>query len=370
MTLLFDAHHLGRRQSGNEVWTRNIVRAMQPLLADGEMEYAVSDAGLDELRCLTGATTHLVHGSSLRRLAFDLPRIARARSVSAMFAAYTAPLTRRPIVLQVHDVAAWHRDAGTWLPLATRLQYRATVGSSARLAHHVVTLSGATQRDLIEKLGVRPERVSIAGAAVDFDLANVLASTPRRENAPAFRVLAVGNVLPRKNLTLLARAVRACRDSGADMQLRIVGSVPKAGRQIAEGIRNLLGPAVHLTGYVELEQLAIEYMSADALGFPSLLEGFGIPVTEAMTAGVPVVVSNTSSLPEVVGDAALIRAAGDVAGWRDALMRLYDEPALREELRQRGLRQASRFSWHDSAKVVVDRLRVAAGASSDALDPG
>ncbi len=357
--LLFDAHHLGLRQTGNETWTRNLVRAMQGLLEAGEMEYAVTTTGLEELSRLTSGRVHLVSTSSTRRLLVDLPRAARAAGAGALLVTYTAPPTPRPAVVLVHDVSAWHPAARDWLPLATRLQYRTTVGLSCRRAAHVIASSQATRQDLIEKVGVAPDRVCVAGGAVDPEFRSLLAAATSRTPDGVFRVLAVGNVVPRKNLLLLARAVAACRAEGCPAQLVIVGSIPGSGQAIAGAIARLLGGSVHITGYVSEADLALQYRAADVVCVPSLLEGFGLPVLEAMAAGVPVLVSDTSSLPGVAGDGALVLGAHSLAAWRDALLRLHGDAGLREELRRRGARRAAQLSWADTAAIVLDRLRAA-----------
>ena len=360
MRFLLDAHHLGMRTTGSETWTRNVVSAMQRVDAAGEVDYAVTALGVEELRSVTRTQVHVVSTSSLRRLTVDVPRIARTIPADAVFTTYTAPLTRRPAVVVVHDVSAWNPQAADWLPMRERAQYRITVGASCRFAAHVLAPSEFTRRDLIERLGVAPDRVSVAAAAVDHGLQDLLTATPRPVADQTLRVLAVGNVLPRKNLLVLAEGVRACRQKGVDVRLRIVGSVPPEGRTIASTVRRLLGEHAHITGYVSLEELAVEYRSADVLGFPSLLEGFGFPVVEAMAAGTPVIVSSSGSLPEVAGGAALVCDPGDVGAWRDALLRIWDDSGLRDQLRERGLVRCVEFSWSDVATVVLDRLRAAA----------
>lgn len=359
MRFLFDAHHLGKRQTGNETWVRNVILAMEAI-GDSEVEYAVAPAGLGELRRYSQAPAHMLADSSLRRLALDLPRIARHTKSDAVCATYTAPLTRRPVVLIVHDASAWHPDAGDWLPLTKRLQYTASVGLSARRAAHVMTLTSAAKADLIASLGVPAWRISVAPAAVDFGLDRLLRTMPRRSLGTVFRVLSVGNVVPRKNLLVLARAVKACRQLGVPAELRIVGTVPKDGQRIAAAMHGLLGPYVHMTGYVTQGQLAAEYKAAAVLGFPSRFEGFGIPAIEAMAAGTPVVVSDASALQEVAGQAALVRSVDDIGGWRDALLRVANDAGLRDQLRRRGWQRAREYSWYGTAGTLLERLRHAA----------
>ncbi len=139
--------------------------------------------------------------------------------------------------------------------------------------------------------------------------------------------------------------------------MRVVGSVPDAGRRDEQDLRTILGKAVSFTGYVDDRQLAQEYLAADVLGFPSLFEGFGIPALEAMCADLPVVVSDTTSLPEVVGDAGAVIPARDVGAWESALRRVHDNPTWREDMVSRGRRRAAQFTWRQSAATVLDTLR-------------
>jgi glycosyltransferase involved in cell wall biosynthesis len=107
---------------------------------------------------------------------------------------------------------------------------------------------------------------------------------------------------------------------------------------------------IHLAGFVDDGDLPALYQMAEAFAFPSLYEGFGIPILEAMASGTPVVSADNSSLPEVAGDAALLVGAGDDAALADALGRILREPALRQTLIERGHAQAARFSWEAAAK--------------------
>jgi len=366
--LLFDAHHLGRRETGNETWTRNVVRSITTLAAPEEIEYAVTSAGCAEVGRLTTEPVHVVSGHSSRRLLLDLPSIIRRIDAAAVFVTYTMPPTRRPVVAMVHDISPWYAEAAFWLPLRTRVGHRTSVGMTCRRAAHLLVLTDTTKRELVATLGIAPERISVVGAALDVDFEEELVARPReaRPDGSAFRVLAVGNVVPRKNLGVVAAAVRAAREAGVDMHLRIVGTV-EPGNPLAKDIERQLGPSVSFTGYVSLPALVAEYTAADAMCFPSMVEGFGLPVLEAMAAGVPVVVSDRGALPEVAGDAAIVCPAGNPSSWLSALIRLAADPALREDMRGRGSGRVDRFSWDRTAQAVLDALRAASLSQGSAV---
>ena len=222
------------------------------------------------------------------------------------------------------------------------------------------------RRDVVDKLDLSPQRVSVAAGAPDRQLVALLAATPAQAGSGSFTVLTVGSVVPRKNLLVLASAVRACVDASLPVRWRIVGPVPRQGEAIAAAIRALLGAHVVITGYVGRAQLAGEYRAADVLCFPSLFEGFGLPAAEAMAAGTPVVVSAATSLPGVVGSAGILVGPDDVAGWASAITRLYEDLGLRESLASAGRARAQELCWDRTAAVALDALRRAASPRAPA----
>jgi alpha-1,3-rhamnosyl/mannosyltransferase len=170
----------------------------------------------------------------------------------------------------------------------------------------------------------------------------------------------VGNVLPRKNLPVVARALRILRDRGEDVALRIVGTVHSTSQPEVARAHRLLGDGIMtLTGYATPTELARELRSAHVLAFPSLFEGFGIPVLEAMAAGLPVVVSDRTSLPEVAGTAGLVVPAEDPDAWADALSSamLAD---VTSRLRAAGFGRESGFTWDRAALAVSQALAAVA----------
>jgi glycosyltransferase involved in cell wall biosynthesis len=356
---MLDLHDLGLRQTGNESWARSLSSALLALDGPGSYDVAVTSlADPDDLRRLAAAReTVRISRSSVRRLGADLPMAMRRLRSSALLVQYTAPLTSVPAVVTVHDLSFEDDRAREWLPLATRLRYRASVRLSVRRAAHVVVDSEYTRQDLLTRYrGTDPERMTVVPLAVDPEFADLLRATPADRDGGPPVVLVVGNVLPRKNVAVVARAVRLMRDRGSEAVLRIVGAVHPGGQADADLARQLLGDAVTVTGYVSSADLATELRRGHVLAFPSLYEGFGIPALEAMAAGVPVVVSDRTSLPEVVGDAGLVVPAEDAEAWAEALQRAL-EPAESARLVTAGERRVTQLTWDASARLVSAALR-------------
>ena len=236
------------------------------------------------------------------------------------------PLRARPaVVVTVHDAAllrypqafpAWHRHTG-------RLALRQAV----RSAEAIVAVSAFTRDELTELLGVSPERVRIVPNGVDPVFT---ASGPA---ASGDYVLAVGTLEPRKNLV---RAVEAARLAG--VELRVVGARGWGGVEVPGW-----------AGRVDDAELAALYRGARCLVFPSLYEGFGIPILEAMACGTPVVTSRGGATEEVAGGAAVLVDALDAAAIAAGIA---EADARREELRRLGLERARAFTWEHAADAV------------------
>jgi glycosyltransferase involved in cell wall biosynthesis len=362
VSFLIDVHHIGARETGNETWARNISRELVALAPPEGLVFAACQAGQSAVSTLTGADPSLVSASAIRRLTLDLPQIARRSRASALLVQYTKPLTRRPCVVMVHDLSAFDPRSKEWLSPKFRARVRASIIHSARSAAAIVVPSEFTKRGLIERFSLDPADVAIAANAVDPELADLLAqSTGRPNRGDQQRVIAVGNVVPRKNLSTLAAAIAKLRANGSAVELRIVGTVAASGRQVEQELRRRLGEAVSFTGYVSTERLAAEYAAADLLAFPSLFEGFGIPAIEAMQAGVPVLVSDSGSLPEVVAGAGIVLPPTDIDAWTVGIGEVLGNADRSAELSRLGRQRAQSLSWTASATTVLHSLRRAAG---------
>jgi glycosyltransferase involved in cell wall biosynthesis len=240
-----------------------------------------------------------------------------------------------------------------------RRDYAELAASHARRAEAVITSSAHTKRLVTEHLGVAPERIYICPpGAPSWKALGRAPNTPRDGH-----ILFLGTLEPRKNLDVLLDAYASLlRRSRRVAPLVIAGGASPDARPWLERIaREPLKDHVRYTGYVVHEERESLYAGARALVLPSLDEGFGLPVLEAMSAGVPVVTSNRGSLPEVVGTAGVLLDATDVAAWADTLERLTMDAPWVSTLARAGLERARAFTWQGSAdelhRAYLDAMR-------------
>lgn len=234
---------------------------------------------------------------------------------------------------------------------------------STRRADHLLAISEATRRDAIELLGIPASRVSVVPLAVDRDLFSPLAADLARGAVEAEYGISrpyffyIGGFDYRKNVAALIRAFGEISDPSGVL-LVIAGTLGPLGKELREAVKGTpAAERIRWLGYVPESDLPALYAGSLALVCPSLYEGFGLPVLEAMSCGAPVLTSPLSSLPEVAGDAALYVDPRSPAELAAALRRLAAEPELRAELRERGLERAQRFSWTDTAERVLEVCR-------------
>jgi glycosyltransferase involved in cell wall biosynthesis len=278
---------------------------------------------------------------TLRRPRLPADLLDRLDLVHATSAA-VPPAAGRPLVATVHDLAFRHfPDA---YPAAGRRYHERSARVVAGEAVRLLVPSAATARDLVELYGVEPERVAVIPLGVEPPAEPDRAGARRLLRDLGVRgpfLLAVGTLEPRKNLPRLLAAFGEVTDELPDHHLVVVGPVGWGPvlRPTWESVR------VKLAGPVGDATLHALYQAADGLAYPSLYEGFGLPVLEAMAHGVPVLTSDRSSLPEVAGDAALLVDPVDRGAIAKGLVRLVGDGALRRRLAAAGRRRAAGFSW-------------------------
>ena len=276
-------------------------------------------------------------------------------------------LPRTHTVLTVHDLT-FIRDAESALPKLRRYLNRVVPRSVAR-ATHVLADSTATQHDLVEFFHTPAEKITVIYGGVDARFAPVrdpgrLAAVRARYNiGPGTFILGLGTLQPRKNYQRLIRAFSDLRPLASDLRLIIVGGRGWLYDSILAEVQQLgLEGCVMFPGFVDDGDLPALYSAAALFAFPSIYEGFGLPVLEAMACGTPVVTSKTSSLVEVGGEAALLVEPTNVDAIADAMRRILQDADLRRTLATRGFEQARRFTWEKAAlqlREIYERIGAA-----------
>jgi glycosyltransferase involved in cell wall biosynthesis len=277
--------------------------------------------------------------STLARDAVWYPFVlGRARDADILHCpTYRGPLkSRTPVVVTVHDLAVLRHPEtfNRW----TRTYSPRVVPRVLRAARRIIAVSDFTRIELVELLGVPDEKIRVVPNAVEAEFTNAGPA------APGEYVLAVGTLEPRKNLQRLVEAVQR-----TDVELRVVGARGWGGVEVG-------GNGVRWLGEVSDDELARLYRGALCVAYPSLYEGFGIPVLEAMACGVPVVTSRGTAMEEVADGAAVLVDAHDSGEIAAGIERATAE---RNELVARGLERARAFRWDAVTDATVAVYREA-----------
>jgi len=290
----------------------------------------------------------------------ELPRILRRHRVDLLHSPhFLLPLLRPcPAVATIHDVIylACSQD----LPSrAGRLYYRAMMNACARMATRIITDSEHSRNEIVRYLRADPERIDVIYPGVDPVFAPVtdaeqLAAVHSRFGIDREFVLCVGIYKPRKNHAGLLRAFQRLLVRGIQAQLVVAGPMAD-GEAVLRSLAAELGIAKHMvfTGFVSDAELRSLYSAARVCVCPSLYEGFGFTVLEAMACGAPVVCSRATSLPEVAGKAALYFDPHDPQEMASQLVRAFSDDALRASLIEQGRQNLQRFNWAETARQTL-----------------
>ncbi len=263
-----------------------------------------------------------------------------------------------PAVVTIHDLS-FIRFPDLFQP-AKRLYLTVMTRLSAQHARRLIAVSAHTAAESVRLLNIPRERIDVIYHGVDPAFRPLpdgeVAAFRQRLGLPKHFVLCVGTLEPRKNHTRLAEAFARIRDG--QVKLVIVGGKGWLYDELLARVETLgLSSDVIFPGYITNEELPLWYNAAAVFAYPSLYEGFGMPVTEAQACGTPVLTSNVSSLPEAAGDAALMVDPFNVEAIAAGLNQLLTDEQLRQELRKRGLAHAGRFTWARTAQETAQAYR-------------
>ena len=269
--------------------------------------------------------------------------------------AHTIPLIRRSglkTVVTIHDVG-FQKFLEQYQRRWWRLYGGRISNFAARASTHVIAVSESTKRDLIEKLGVAPEKITVVYEGVDHTKFKVQSSKFKVDGE---YLLFVGTVQPRKNLVRLIEAFSSLSSRFPNLDLVIAGKEGWLANEIYTAPKKLgVGDRVKFLGYVPTDKVVSLMNGAKALSFPSLYEGFGLPVLEAMACGCPVVTSNISSLPEVAGEAGILVDPYNVEDIARGISRVLELTGKERQIMiERGIKHAKKFTWERAARETIE----------------
>jgi glycosyltransferase involved in cell wall biosynthesis len=344
----------GYRNAGSSAYIFNLLQAL-PALPTRHRFTVFTNAAEGDLAAARAAHFRLLRSKANleqpgKRIVWEqtvLPLLLERERLQLIHGTLNVlPLLRRtPGVVTIHDLA-FLRFPERYLP-GRRRYLRAFTRWSARGARRVLASSENTKRDIVELLGVPEERVKVVYLGVEDRLRLA-------HGLPEHFFLYLGTLEPRKNLVRLLDAYAQARHAGVDWPLVLAGGKGWLYEEIFTRVRALhLESCVRFPGYVLYEDLPLWYNAAGVFVYPSLYEGFGLPVAEAMACGCPVLTARNSSLPEVAGDAAILVDGESMEALSQGLIRLTADRALRQSLGQQGRQQAARFTWQRTAAEVL-----------------
>lgn len=369
MNIGIDAHMLGHQETGNETYILELVRALARRDGEDTFFIYVEDPGTLPPEIHTAPHVRIVPyttRSRVKRLLRELPQRAARERLDVLHISYNAPLhlpAACALVVTVHDIS--FEEHPEWFPWKLRAFLRWSVPRSARRAQQLLTDTECAKNDLVRLYRIAPDKIQVTPYAADTRFrplqdAGALQAVHARYNTSDHFVLAVGNMQPRKNLVRLMQAfARAKQEYALPHKLVVVGQRLWLAEPVLD-YANALGDAIILTGYVPDADLPMLYNAADVFCYPSLYEGFGLPVLEAMACGTPVITSNLSSLPEVAGDAARLVNPYAVDEMAQALGEVLSDSLYRQALREKGQARAQLFTWARTAQQTVEAYHRAA----------
>jgi glycosyltransferase involved in cell wall biosynthesis len=359
MRIAFDAHMIGERETGNESYALNLLRGLATL-PDDDNTYAVLTPRPQALRDAITLpprfeVVRVRPAASVLRIPLGMPLAIRSARADLLHVTYIAPPRPGcPTVVAVHDLS--YLAHPEWLSWRVRFTLKQLVPRSVRAAARVIAISDFTKRDLVQRYGLPPEKIVVVPLAAGANVTPLpdAAALPLPAGIRDPFILAVGNLEPRKNLaTLIEAFAELVRQHAFGGQLVIAGKAKYRGEGTAGVVARLgLEGRVTFTGFVDDATLRLLYNRAALFAYPSLYEGFGLPLLEAMACGCPVVASNATAIPQTAGDAAILVDPTSSAALTAAMARVLGDAELARRMSIEGKAQAARYSWTRTAELT------------------
>jgi glycosyltransferase involved in cell wall biosynthesis len=370
--IAIDIRTIDKPRSGVGYYVTNLVEQLMTI--DDANRYCLisNDAGFD--KGLTGAGnfrhchTRISNENHLFGDIWEntvLPRSLEKMGIDIFHGpAFMIPLFKGDLrtVATIHDIVAFILPHT--IPKKYSLYMKLLISQVVKRADRIISVSESTKADLVTWLGTPEDKIDVVPQGVSSRFVPASPDDDGQTIRKKYGIrgdyyLFVGNLEPRKNLIRIMQAFEAARDSlGRDIQLVVCGKKGWLYDDIIAAYHRIKRDSeIILTNYVDERDLLGLYQHARIFLFPTLYEGFGMPVLEAMAAGAPVVTSNVSSFPEICGDAALLVDPYDIGAIAGAILDVEDSAELRAELRERGLRRVQDYTWRATAEKTLDVYR-------------
>lgn len=359
MRVLFDAHVIGTRETGNETYTINLLQALSNL-SNVKCGAIILPGKALPSSLLNVEPIFLKTKNNWKRLLVTLPDLYRSWSADVLHVTYVGPfMSKVPFVSSLHDVS-YKRFPHFFSP-RDRLLFSTLFPLSLQSAKAVITISDHAKQEIAHFYPSLKNKTFVTHLAANSIFRKI---NKKKEENPVLNkfsihgsyILVVGNLQPRKNLLRTVRAFGTIQNQIMETKLVIVGQAKWQSSEIEEEVKKQrIENRVIFTGYVTEEELVWLFNDATVFVYPSLYEGFGLPILEAMACGAPVITSNITSMPEVAGDAALLVNPYNEDEIADAIIRVVKNINFAKLLSEKGLKRSGMFSW---AKTAEETLKV------------
>jgi len=361
MKIGIDAHTLGNRSSGNESYYLQLLRELAKVEVrdDRYMIYFNRPEALEKVPAPGHFTFKRIRPlNPFIRIPLSFPLEFQRERLDIFHAQFIIPpFCNSGSVTSIHDIL--FEQYPHFFPRFEAIRSKILIRWSARRADHIITLSNFSKAEIVSTYHIDPDKISVIylGPREEFRPLDKGVSQERiasRYGVQAPFILYVGRIQARKNVLRLVEAYGRLQRKGIAENLSIVGRQDWRAEEVSARVAELkLSGRVSFTGYVDADDLPHFYNAAEVFVFPSICEGFGLPVLEAMACGVPVVTSYGSSLEEVAGDAAILAHAESVDSIASAMDRVLSNEGLKQKLRHNGLARAREFSGASMAAQTI-----------------
>ncbi len=360
LTIGIDIHSIGSHTAGNETYYRELITSLSKANSSHKfILYYTHRSALEQLpRSPNFKFQRLSPGHRLLRIPFTFPLRAHRDKLDVFHAQYIIPpVMKCKSVTTIPDIA--YERFPDFFPILQRAWMKTLIPWSARRADHIITVSNHSKMDIARTYCVPEEKITVTYEAAGSAFSPGNKDEARERIAQRYGIqdrfiLYLGRLQARKNLARLIEAYAHLRESGVSQKLVLAGKEDSLFGPVRSRVEKLrLTENVVFPGYIASEDVPSFYNAADVFVYPSIYEGFGLPLMEAMACGVPVITSKASSLEEVAGDAALLIDPYDVFSIAEALRRVLGDRVLSSQLGTAGLLRSRTFSFENAAKQTL-----------------